>query len=173
MRLVSLSPNRGLGAALRAGFDAAQGEWIATLDADLTFEPSALKEMLAAARTQDADLVSGSPFLRPGDLKEVPWSRRLPSLMLNALYRGVFGLAPTSYTPIMRLYRADFLRKLPLRSDGFEINAEIAARTLLEGGRIAEVPVALLTRTSGTSKLHRGRELLRHAALIARLLAGR
>jgi glycosyltransferase involved in cell wall biosynthesis len=170
-KVLRLSPNRGLGGALRTGFAAASGEWIATLDADLTFRPAALKEMLSAARAEDADLVAGSPYLRPGDMGEVSWLRRAPSLMMNALYRGLFGLELTAYTPVFRLYRAARLRQLALTAEGFEINAEIAARGLQAGWRVAEVPAALETRTAGVSKLRRGRELARHLSLIARLLA--
>ncbi|MBI3288057.1 MAG: glycosyltransferase, partial [Elusimicrobia bacterium] len=50
VRVVRLAPNRGLGGALRAGFSDARGEWIATLDADLTFPPALIKDLLAAAR---------------------------------------------------------------------------------------------------------------------------
>ena len=170
-QVLGLTPNQGLGAALRAGFAAARGEWIATLDADLTFRPAALKEMLALATAENADLVAGSPYLRSGDMGGVSWRRRLPSLMLNALYRGLFGLELTAYTPVFRLYRAARLRELPLTAAGFEINAEIAARALLGGWRVAEVPAALETRTSGVSKLRRGRELAAHLSLIFRLLA--
>jgi dolichol-phosphate mannosyltransferase len=169
-RVLRLPSNQGLGAALRAGFAAARGEWIATLDADLTFRPAALKDLFAAARAENADLVAGSPYLRSGDMAGVEWRRRLPSLMLNALYRGLFGLQLTSYTPVFRLYRASRLSKLALTAEGFEINAEIAARGLQAGWRVAEVPAALETRVSGVSKLRRGRELARHLSLISRLL---
>lgn len=172
VRVVSLSSNRGLGGALRAGFSACRGEWIATLDADLTFLPSALDDLLARAEA-GADLVAGSPYLRAGDMAGVAWARRLPSLMLNALYRGLFGMALSAYTPVLRLYRAARLRELPLSAEGFEINAEIAARALLARWTVAEAPVALHARAAGVSKLRRWRELSRHARLITRLLAGR
>ena len=168
--VVSLNPNRGLGGAIRAGVAQARGEWIATLDADLTFPPASIKDLLAAARGAKADLVAGSPYLRPGDMGQVGWSRRLPSLMLNALYRGLFGMRLTSYTPVFRLYRASFLKGLALESEGFEINAEIAARALLDKRVVVEVPAPLTARVAGVSKLQRWRELRRHAALVARLL---
>lgn len=171
VRVVTLPANRGLGAALRAGFEAARGEWVATLDADLTFRPEALREMLAKA-DDGADLVAGSPYLRRGDL-DVPWARALPSLMLNAFYRGIFGMSLTAYTPVLRLYRAAKLRRLSPAAEGFEINAELAARAQLAGWTCAEVPARLDTRVSGASKLRRWRELSRHARLIARLLARR
>ena len=168
--LLNLSPNRGMGGALRAGFAAAKGSFIATLDADLTFPPTSLKDLYAAAVAENADLASGSPFLRPGDLNGVSWVRRLPSLMVNALYRGLFGHALTAYTPVFRLYRTSFIKSLPLISNGFELNAEIAARALLAKRRVVEVPVPLRARTAGVSKLRRGRELKRHLTLISRLL---
>jgi glycosyltransferase involved in cell wall biosynthesis len=171
VRVIGLSPNRGLGGALRAGFEAARGEWIATLDADLTFRPGQLAELLAKAKEEKADIVTGSPFLRSGDMGDVPWARRLPSLMLNALYRGLFGLRLSAYTPVFRLYRAARLRELALTSVGFEINAEIAARAMMMDWRACEVPAPLGTRSEGVSKLSRGRELARHLCLIVRLLA--
>ncbi len=172
LRVLAHESNRGLGAALRTGFAAAKGEWIVTLDADLTFNPAQIKSLLDRQKETDADLVAGSPFLTPKGTASVPWRRRLPSLLINAFYRGLFGMSLTSYTPIFRLYRTETLRKLPLKSEGFEINAEIAARLLLAKKRAAETPAALSLRTEGSSKLSSLRELGRHARLIARLLIG-
>ena len=158
--------NQGLGAALRTGFAASKGEWIATLDADLTFHPKQLKALLAKQEETGADLVSGSPYMNLDGMKGVPWARRLPSFMINAIYRGLFEPSFSSYTPIFRLYSAGTLKHLPLQSRGFEINAEIAVRFWLTQRRIAEVPVVLETRREGQSKLNRFRELWRHARLI-------
>jgi glycosyltransferase involved in cell wall biosynthesis len=173
VRILTLSPNRGMGGAIRAGFAEARGECIATLDADLTFPPAALKEMLAAGIESEADLVSGSPYLRKGDMEGVSWVRTMPSLMINALYRGLFGMRLTAYTPVLRLYRSSFVKKLEISANGFEINAEIAARAMLDRRIVAEVPAPLYARTAGVSKLQRGRELKRHLSLILRLLSGR
>lgn len=171
--LINLSPNRGMGGALRAGFAAAKGTFLATLDADLTFPPAYLKDLHAAAVDANADLASGSPYLRRGDMADVPWIRRLPGLMINAFYRGLFGMRLTAYTPVFRLYRASFIKNISLVSNGFEINAEIAARALLDRRPVVEVAAPLHVRTAGVSKLQRGRELRRHLALIWRLLTGR
>ncbi len=173
VRILRLTPNRGMGGAIRAGIGEARGEWIATIDADLTFPPSTLKDMLAAGIASKADLISGSPYLRSGDMAGVSWVRTLPSLMINALYRGLFGMRLTAYTPVLRLYRASFVKRLDIAASGFEINAEIAARALLDRRPVVEVPAPLLTRVAGVSKLQRGRELKRHLSLILRLLAGR
>jgi dolichol-phosphate mannosyltransferase len=162
--------NRGLGAALRTGFAAAAGDWIATLDADLTFHPSQIRALLDRQKASGADLVAGSPFLTKSGAAQVPWPRRLPSLMVNALYRSLCGPQLTAYTPIFRLYRAAALLGLMLKSEGFTINAEIAARFLAAGLAVAEAPVVLTRRREGNSKLNAFRELGHHSQLAWRLL---
>lgn len=162
--------NRGLGAALRTGFAAAKGDFIATLDADLTFAPAQLKDLLDAQKKTGADLVGGSPFLPGGRFDGVPLARRVPSALVNAFYRGLFSRSLTAYTPIFRLYRAATLRYFPLTSEGFEINAEIAVRFVKAKRTVAEVPAALSVRREGVSKLQALGELGRHAGLIARAL---
>ena len=169
LRSVAHAENRGLGAALRTGFAAAKGDWIVTLDADLTFSPSLVKDLLARQKETGADMVGGSPFLSGGGFRGVPWARSVPSLLVNVFYRGLFDRRLTAYTPILRLYRASLLRALPLASEGFEINAEIAARLIQAQRRFSEIPAELSVRSEGVSKLNGLRELRRHACLIIRL----
>ena len=169
-KVLSHEKNRGLGAALRTGFASATGDWIVTLDADLTFDPSQIAALIEAQRRTNADLVAGSPFLTPEGLSRASWSRRWPSALANALYRMACGCRLTAYTPIFRLYRASALRSMPLHGEGFEINAEIAALFLAHGKAVAEVPAILTVRESGRSKLSPLREFWRHGRLLQRLL---
>jgi len=171
IQIVSLPHNQGMGAALRAGFAQAQGDWIATLDADLTFSPADISRLLARQVETGADMIAGSPYLSSDGMAEISWTRRLPSLLINAFYRGLIDFRLTAYTPIFRLYRASVLKSLTLKSSGFEINAEIAARLLRARKKVAEVPVRLSVRREGTSKLNRGRELAHHLRLALELLA--
>jgi len=159
--------NLGLGAALATGFAACRGDWIAVLDADLTFSPEAIAGLLARRRETGADMISGSPFLCPAP--QGSWRRRIPSRILNALYGALLDPRLTSYTPIFRLYRAQTVKALDLKSRGFEINAEIAAAFVRAGLKIAEMPAAISTRVYGRSKLNILRELGRHARLILRI----
>ena len=168
-RVLAHERRRGLGAALRTGFAAAAGDWIATLDADLTFHPGQLRALLDRQKATGADMVCGSPFLSAEGAAQVRWWRRWPSLWVNGVYRRVCGPRLTAYTPIFRLYRAAVLRSLRLESEGFEINAEIAARFLEAGRPVAEVPAVLTVRREGASKLSAFRELWRHGRLALRL----
>ncbi|MDE1976703.1 MAG: glycosyltransferase family 2 protein [Elusimicrobia bacterium] len=161
--------NLGLGAALSTGFAACRGEWIAVLDADLTFAPKDIAALLARQKETGADMVSGSPFLCPA--APGSWRRRIPSRVINAIYGLLLDGRLTSYTPVFRLYRARAVKALKLLSRGFEINAEIAAAFVRAGLLIAEAPAPLSTRAYGRSKLSVGRELARHARLMGRILA--
>ncbi|MCA1366864.1 glycosyltransferase family 2 protein [Bradyrhizobium sp. BRP14] len=57
VRLIALESNRGPGGARNAGFDAAQGEWIAILDSDDTVHPDRLKRMIERAGACGAEIV--------------------------------------------------------------------------------------------------------------------
>lgn len=166
-RVLRHPQNLGIGASLKTGLAAAAGDSLVFLDADLTFAPSLISRLLESRRETGADCVSGSPFL--GGMPGVPWGRRLPSLMLNAFYRGLFEMRLTSYTPMFRLYRLADLRALKIESDGFEVSVELLVKLLRTDKKVVEVPAPLTTRVSGVSKLRRWRELVAHLLLTARL----
>lgn len=168
LRVMSHQGNRGIGASLKTGLEAGRGDWLVPLDADLTFHPRHIASLLAAQALSGADCVCGSPFL--GGMADVPWPRRFPSLAMNALYRALFDAKLTSYTPMFRLYRTSALKAISIRSDGFEVSAEILVRLIKAGFRAVDVPVPLTSRKAGESKLRRTRELLAHLRLIAGLL---
>ena len=125
-RAVGHEYHRGLAAALRTGFAAASGDWIATLDADLTFHPSQLRALLDCQKATGADMVCGSPFLSAAGAAQVRWWRRWPSQWVNGFYRRVCGPQLTAYTPIFRLYRTEVLRSLRLESTGFSKRCRLA-----------------------------------------------
>lgn len=167
-RVVRHEKNLGLAAALKSGFAAAGGEWLAPMDADLTFPAEHLRDLVEAQRRTGADCVAGSPFL--GRFAGVPASRQIPSRLLNGFYGLLFDRRITAYTPLFRLYRASLVKALPITARGFEVNAELMCRLLRAGAKIVDVPVTLRSRRWGTSKLRRFRELTRHVRLILRLL---
>ena len=170
LRVFTHEKNKGIGASLKTGLAGARGDWLVFLDADLTFSPSRIADLIALQRKTGADCVSGSPML--GGMPGVPFGRRLPSLLLNAFYRGLIDRSLTSFTPMFRLYRVSCLRELRLDCDGFEVSVEALARLLRAGKTVAELPVPLSLRQTGDSKLRRWRELTAHAKLAWSLLRG-
>ena len=169
VRLVKHERNQGLGAALRTGFQAAQGDLVITADTDLTFSPTLIPALLERFDQGDVDVVSGSPKLA-GYAKEIPSYRIFVSGMSTAVYTVLLGTKVTAVSPIFRLYRRQDLLALDLHAVGFDINAEILFGLVRHQKRVAEIPAPLTQRIHGTSNLNYRREMQRHMKLVLRML---
>ncbi|MBI4248578.1 MAG: glycosyltransferase family 2 protein [Elusimicrobia bacterium] len=170
VRLLRHERNRGMGAALRTGFAAARGEWVITLDSDCTFHPRLIAALVERQAQTGADCVSGSHI--QGGMRGVPALRAWPSYLVNQFYRGLLSRRISAYTAVFRLYRRLVLMQLPLRCEGYEINAEILAFFILRGYHVEETPAELTTRVWGISKMRAWRELGRHLRLARRIVLG-
>lgn len=168
-RLIQHYRNRGIGAAVRTGIDAAKGDLVITMDADLTFAPSDVSRLLERYRKGDVDVVSGSPKLA-GYGKEIPSYRIFIGKLSTIVYSLIFGSKITAVTPIFRLYQKKDLDELKLQATGFDINAEILFQLVQNGKRVAEIPTTLTQRIHGESKLDYNKEMKRHLRLVWRMV---
>jgi glycosyltransferase involved in cell wall biosynthesis len=138
--------NYGQSAALQAGFDAAQGEIIVTLDGDLQNEPDDIPELLKILdQRPEVDVISGWRKER----QDRTVSRKLPSAAANAVISSVTGVRLHDYGCALKLYRADVIRGLRLYG---ELHRFIPALAAEVGANIIEVPVRHHARTRGESK---------------------
>jgi glycosyltransferase involved in cell wall biosynthesis len=138
--------NYGQSAALQAGFDAAQGEIVATLDGDLQNDPDDIPELLDMLDARpDIDVISGWRK----DRQDRTVSRKLPSMAANALISKVTGVQLHDYGCALKVYRADIIRGLRLYG---ELHRFIPALAAEVGAKIVEVPVRHHARTRGVSK---------------------
>ena len=138
--------NYGQSAALQAGFDAAQGEIIVTLDGDLQNEPDDVPELLKLMDERaDIDVISGWRK----DRQDRTVSRKLPSAAANLVISRVTGVKLHDYGCALKLYRADVIRGLRLYG---ELHRFIPALAAEVGAHIVEVPVRHHARTRGVSK---------------------
>ena len=142
LRVVTHPHNRGYGAALRSGFEAARYEWVFVMDADNQFDPADVTRLLE--RSPDADIVAGYRLQRKD-----PLVRRLNALAFFTLVRLLFGRLVRDVNCAFKLIRRDLLRQLDLRSDGALINTELLYRARERGARVVEVPVRHFPRSSG------------------------
>jgi glycosyltransferase involved in cell wall biosynthesis len=142
------------------------GAYIVLLEADLSFSPADISKLLAAAKHGGYDCVCGSPFL--GSFEAPGLLRNILTRSANLLLRLRFGRAVTSYTQIFKLFRASALRTLDFESKGFTIDAELTAKCLARGFKVAEVPVTMKARVSGRSKLRALPETLACLRLIVK-----
>lgn len=138
VRVIYHDKNYGLGKALRTGFNHAAGEWIICLDLDLTYSPDHIRTLLHAR--QGVQLVMTSPYMKGGKVTDVPWLRKWLSLIGNSILSFVNLGRISTFTSMVRLYDASFVRSLPLSSDGAEINLEILYKAMSAGAKVIEIP---------------------------------
>lgn len=169
VRILLHEKNQGMGAAIKTGIAGSYGDLIVTLDADLTFRPADVEKLIKKYGETHADLVSGSPYLEPGLLEEVTPFRLFMSRSVNALYRLLLGGGITCVSPVFRLYRREALSDLQITSNNFEINAEIIAKLLIAKKNVVEVPVPLLKRKYGESKINIKKEIKNNILLLTRI----
>lgn len=144
LRIIRLRRNFGQTAAMSAGFDAARGEFIVTLDADLQNDPSDIPKLIARAE-QGFDVVSGWRK----DRKDKFLSRRLPSMIANSLISKITGVALHDYGCTLKVYHRDVIKHLRLYG---EMHRFIPALASWAGASVDEVVVSHYPRRFGTSK---------------------
>jgi len=136
-------PERGYGAALIGGFEAARGEYLIMGDADLSYDFGEAMPMVEALRA-GADLVMGSRFkgrIEPGAM---PFLHRwLGNPVLSWLGRFLFDTRISDFHCGLRAMTKKAYRAMNLRTSGMELASEIVVKAATSGMRIAEVPVTL------------------------------
>jgi hypothetical protein len=143
LRLIHHPGNFGLGQAFKTAFAASRGDYVVTLDIDLSYAPAHIGRLLDAISTQRAKLVLASAYMRGGSVTNVPWLRRTLSIWGNRFLRVFARGGLSTLTCMVRAYDGPFVRALVLRSTGMEIMPEIIYKTMVMRGRIVEVPAEL------------------------------
>jgi dolichol-phosphate mannosyltransferase len=153
VRVVSYWKNGGRGKAIRNGFKAACGSYIATIDADLSYDPSYILEMVKILDEEsDIDVVLVSPYMEGGKTVGVPRDRLFVSWMGNKVLQLALPEKIHTLTCIVRCYRSEVISSLDLESNGKEIHLEILSKVLAMGYRVKEIPATLTSRKKGASK---------------------
>jgi dolichol-phosphate mannosyltransferase len=147
--------NMGLGAAIRRGLEECDGDYIIIMDADLSYRPSSIRDILECFRENyNIDCVSASPYQYPHTSESnILFLRNVGSRMFNKLYSVAIGHNVTCATSMFRLYKANVIKDMKLKSKGFDINAEILSELILSGKNVIEIPVTLYGRDYGISKM--------------------
>ncbi len=144
MKLIQFRKNYGQTAAMAAAIDAAQGEIIIPLDADLQNDPQDIPRLLEKI-AEGYDVVSGWRKAR----QDTFITRKLPSLLANRLISLVTGIYLHDYGCSLKAYRADLLKSVRLYG---EMHRFIPAFCMLEGARVTELVVTHHPRRAGKSK---------------------
>ena len=139
---------KGYAGALETGFAEATGDYVLTLDADLSHEPDFVAK-LWRARTQ-ADVVIASRYTR-GGTAYAEFFRRFLSQVLNIAMRRVLSMPVRDMSSGFRLYRREALQGLELEGRNFEVLEEILVKIYAQGYSVFEVPFTYFPREAGAS----------------------
>ena len=139
---ISFGQNHGKAAALMAGFAAAEGEYVFTIDADLQDDPAEMPRFMNKLE-EGYDLVSGWKQNR-----QDPLEKRLPSLLFNKVVSLTFGIPLHGFNCGFKLYRREVVKQLQLEDGLYRFIPVYAARM---GFRIGELPVHHRKRQYGQS----------------------
>ncbi len=164
IRLLHRTGRQGLATAVVEGIEAARGEVVCVLDADLQHPPERIPDLLRALEETGADLVVASRYLPGGSSRGLSGLRRLISRVAAGLARLLLRRARVVSDPMSGFFafRRSVVEGVRLEPVGYKILLEILARGKVR--RVAEIPYTFEARAAGQSKLtlRQNLEYLRH-----------
>lgn len=158
VRLIQHPVNRGYGAALKTGFEAARHELIGFIDADATYPAEKFPSLCRTLLDERADLVVGSRM--SGLDSEMPVTRRIGNMLFAWLLSLIGGTRVTDTASGMRVFKREALHLLSPLPDGLNLTPVMSARAMHEEMRVVEVAIPYNDRV-GQSHLRIGADGVR------------
>lgn len=144
LKLIRFRRNFGQTAAMAAGFDAASGSIIIPMDGDLQNDPADIPRLVDKIN-EGFDVVSGWRK----DRKDTFVTRKIPSLLANALISRLTGVHLHDYGCTLKAYRREVLDGINLYGEMHRFVPALASQV---GARVTELPVNHHPRLHGVSK---------------------
>ncbi len=151
VKVVALKRNYGQTAAMSAGIDAAKGDVLVPMDADLQNDPADIVRLLEKL-DEGYDVVSGWRKNR----QDKVITRKIPSMLANRLISWIGGVPLHDYGCSLKAYRRESIKEVRLYG---EMHRFIPIYASWAGARVAEIPVEHHARTMGKSKYGLSRTL--------------
>jgi len=135
--------NRGKGAAMRRGFEAARGDVVIVQDADLEYDPDDYGALIEPILDGRADVVYGSRFLGGPQRVHLFW-HYVGNKALTILSNMLTNLKLTDMETCYKAFRREVLEEIGprLRADRFGFEPEITARVAHGPYRVYETPIS-------------------------------
>lgn len=143
------SHNMGKGAAIKSGLTKVLGKYVMVQDADLEYFPEEIKYLFDRAEKEENGIVFGtrSHYKRRGYLLA-----QLGNWYLNVMFNFLFEYNLTDSYTCYKLLPRDIWQKMYLKSNGFEIDAELIAKLGMNHYPISEVPISYFPRKYSEGK---------------------
>jgi glycosyltransferase involved in cell wall biosynthesis len=145
--------HQGKGYALRAGFRQAKGELVVTLDSDGSHKPEEIPSIVRCIMEDRADFVIGTRFFNSVNKTKIPKVNRTGNRLFNDLIGFLTGVKISDSQSGFRAIKSSLIKRMKLRSRGYEVESEMLVKALKMSARIAEAPISFEQRTIGCSKL--------------------
>jgi len=152
IKVLHRSERRGLGTAYKDGFALAEGDFIISMDSDLSHDPRYLPAMLREA--EEADIVIGSRFVEGGTIVGRSIWRDLLSIFANRVIRILTGTRIRDWTSGLRVYRRTTWETIMPRvnCNKWDFQFESLYKAVEEGLKVRETPITFYERADGSSK---------------------
>jgi glycosyltransferase involved in cell wall biosynthesis len=137
---VIAEPRRGYGRAYKTGFEQASGEFIATLDADMTYPAGDIPQLLDMLESKGLDFITTNRFARM-DKGAMSAKHRFGNWVLSATTRILFRVKLKDSQSGMWVFRKSILGKLSVESDGMSYSEELKIEAFKKTKAI-EVPIS-------------------------------
>ncbi|MCX6598963.1 MAG: bifunctional glycosyltransferase/class I SAM-dependent methyltransferase [Acidobacteria bacterium] len=139
--------NQGKGAAIRTAISYATGDFSLIQDADLEYDPNEYPVLMAPLLSGNADAVFGSRYMAGEQRRVLPFWHTKINEALTTLSNIFSNLSLTDMETCYKAFRTDLLKSIPIRSNRFGIEPELAMKCAKRRLRIYEVPISYHGRT--------------------------
>jgi len=157
IKIIHLKTNKGKGKAVREGIKKAQGDIIAIQDADLEYNPAEIEKLAEPILQNKVRVVYGSRMLNHRHYYSSLFFY-LGGRTVNFFARFLYHIKLTDMLTGAKLFSADLIHFLQLKSNGFEIEAEFTAKITNLGIPILEMPISYHPRSKKDGKKIRWRD---------------
>ena len=154
---VVIQQGKGKGAAVRQAFELIDSDIIVMIDGDGTYLPTEVQRLIEPIEKGEAEHVIGNRFACGGAFAVL---HRLGNWFLNKIFSIGYGLELQDILSGYRAFTKEAVKKMTLRKEGFEIEAEMTVESVKRGIKLKEVPISYRKRR-GKSKLNFFRDGMR------------
>lgn len=147
VKVILHSHNQGKGAALRTGFQAAQGDITIVQDADLEYDPAEYPKLLEPILSGKADVVYGSRFAGGEGHRVLYFWHSVGNKSLTLFSNAMTDLNLTDMETCYKVFRTEIIKSIDIEEDRFGFEPEITAKLARMKVRIYEVGISYDGRT--------------------------
>jgi glycosyltransferase involved in cell wall biosynthesis len=158
VRLYRHERNRGKGAAIRTALEHATGDICVVHDADMEYNPGDIPLLLRPFIEEGADAVFGSRYMSASYRRALMHRHTVINKALTAMSNWLTDLNLSDIETCYKAINTSLLKSIPLRSNDFRFEIELAFKLAKRRARIFEVPIRYLPRSYEEGKKIRAKD---------------